>query len=173
MSRRFASVALAFASLAALLAAAPAPSRAAPFAVTAIKWPPWLSVEWPVNPYDHANRDALLLVRTAMRNGVPTTRDMSGTAEGIVSGERRSIALRFDGTSEPGVFALRRQWPARGDWLLRLTLAGSTTALVSLSRTGGITLVDVPMQMGSGSTYPRTVAPREIDSALAVLASRP
>lgn len=173
MSRRFAGVALAFASLAALVAAAPSSSRNASFAVNAFKWPPWLSVEYPVNPYDRANRDALLLVHAAMRDGVPKTQDISGSAEGIVTGERRSIALQFDATSQPGVFALRRQWPATGDWILRITLAKSTTALVSLGRTGAVTSVDVPMQTGSGSSYPRAVASREIDSALAVLASRP
>jgi len=173
MSRRIAGVALTVASLGALLAAAPGPSRAAPVAVNAFKWPPWLSVEWPVNPYDRTNRDALLLVHAAMREGVPTTHDMSGTAEGIVSGERRSVALHFDATSQPGVFALRRQWPATGDWLLRITLAGSTTAIVSLGRTGGVTSVDIPMQVGSGSAFPRAVGAHDIDSALAVLASRP
>ncbi|HEY7896644.1 MAG TPA: hypothetical protein VIC24_17195 [Gemmatimonadaceae bacterium] len=173
MNRRIAGVAFAFASLGALVAAAPSPSRATPFAVEAFKWPPWLSVEWPVNPYDRANRDALLLVHAAMREGVPTTHDMSGTAEGIVSGQRRSVALHLDATSEPGVFALRRQWPANGDWVLRITLAGSTTALVSLDRTGGIASVDIPMQVGSGSAFPRSVGAHDIDSALAVLASRP
>ncbi|HKV51873.1 MAG TPA: hypothetical protein VJO52_11800 [Gemmatimonadaceae bacterium] len=173
MHRRIAGIALVLASLGAIGAAAPGASRAAPLAAHAFKWPPWLSVEWPVNPYDRANRDALLLVHAAMHEGVPTTHDMSGTAEGIVGGERRSVALRFDATSEPGVFALRRQWPASGDWLLRITLAGSTTALVSLSRAGGITSVEVPMQVGSGSPLPRSVVAHDIDSALAVLASRP
>lgn len=173
MHRRIAGVALAVASLGAVLAAAPSPSPAAPVSINAFKWPPWLSVEWPVNPYDRANRDALLLVHAAMREGVPTAHDMSGTAEGVVGGERRSVALRFDATSEPGVFALRRQWPASGDWLLRITLAGSTTAIVSLSRTGGVASVDIPMQVGSGSAFPRPVKAHDIDSALAVLASRP
>lgn len=173
MIRRFAGVAVAFASLAAALAAAPTQTRAASVAVNAFKWPAWLSVEYPINPYDRANRDALLLVHAAMHSGVPTTRDISGTAEGIVDGTRRSIALRLDATSQPGVFALRRQWPTSGSWLLRLTLDKSTTALVSLSRAGAVTSVDVPMQGGSGSSFPRAVAAREIDSALAVLASRP
>ncbi|MGH7646825.1 MAG: hypothetical protein ACREND_01810 [Gemmatimonadaceae bacterium] len=173
MIRRFAGIAIAVASLGAALAARPIPTRAASFADHTFKWPPWLSVEWPINPYDRANRDALLLVHAAMHSGIPTARDLTGTAEGIVDGKRSSIALRFDATSQPGVFALRRQWPASGDWLLRVTLDRSTTALVSLDRVGAVTSVVVPMQNGSGSAFPRPVAAREIDSALAVIASRP
>ncbi|HXE59950.1 MAG TPA: hypothetical protein VN607_04565 [Gemmatimonadaceae bacterium] len=173
MIRRLTGVALAMTALALGLAARPAPTHAASIAPNAFKWPPWLSVEWPVNPYDQANRDALLLLHAAKHDGVPTTRDLAGTAEGMVNGTRRSVALHFDATSEPGVFALRRQWPASGAWLLRITLGNSTTALVALDKNGGVTSVDVPMQVGSGAPFPRPVGPREIDSALAVLAPRP
>jgi hypothetical protein len=83
MTRRLQGVALALVSLAAAFALTPVSSRAASFAKTAFKWPPWLSVEYPVNPYDQANRDALLLVHAAMRDGVPSARDLTGTAEGM------------------------------------------------------------------------------------------
>lgn len=172
MNRRRNAVTVALVCFAAIAAATPASSRAASFAVAAFKWPPWLSVEWPVNPYDRANREALLLVHAAMREGVPTTRDLAGSAEGIVNGQRQTVMLRFDATSEPGVFALRRQWPSEGAWLLRITLAKSTTALVSLDRSGAVSSVDVPMRAGTGDRLPRAVAAHEIDSMLAVIASQ-
>ena len=172
MTRRLHGVALALVSLAAAFALTPVASRAAPFATTALKWPPWLSVEYPVNPYDQANRDALLLVHAAMHDGVPSTRDLTGTAEGIVNGQRQSIELRLDATSQPGVFAVRRQWPTQGSWMLEITLAKSTTALVSLDRTGAVSSVSIPMKMGSGERLPRDVAAHDIDSTLAVIASR-
>lgn len=172
MNRRLHAVTVALVSFAAIAAVAPAPSRAASFAAAAFKWPPWLSIEWPVNPYDRANRDALLLVHAAMHEGVPTTRDLTGSAEGIVNGQRQTVTLRLDATSEPGVFALRRQWPSEGAWLLRITLAKSTTALVSLDRSGAVSSVDVPMRAGTGDRLPRAVAAHEIDSTLAVIASQ-
>lgn len=172
MTRRLRGVALAFVSLMVVFAAAPVSSRAASFGTIALKWPPWLSVEYPVNPYDRANRDALLLMHAAMREGVPTARDLVGTAEGIVNGQRQSVALRLDATSQPGVFAVRRQWPAEGAWMLEITLAKSTTALVSLDRSGAVSSVDVPMTTTSGNRFPRAVVQREIDSTLAVIASR-
>ncbi|HEX6808656.1 MAG TPA: hypothetical protein VF118_11755 [Gemmatimonadaceae bacterium] len=172
MTRRLHGVALALVSLAAAFALTPVPSRAASFAKSAFKWPPWLSVEYPVNPYDRANRDALLLVHAAMRDGVPTTRDLTGTAEGIVNGQRQSVALRLDPTAQPGVFAVRRQWPEQGAWMLEITLAKSTTALVSLDRSGAVSSVNIPMSTGSGERFPRDVAAHEIDSTLSVIASR-
>lgn len=172
MTRRLHGVALALVSLAAAFALTPVSSRAASLAKSAFKWPPWLSIEYPVNPYDRANRDALLLVHAAMREAVPTARDLTGTAEGIVNGQRQSVALHLDATSEPGVFAVRRQWPTEGAWMLKITLAKSTTALVSLDRSGAVSSVNIPMQMGSGERFPREVAARDIDSTLAVIASR-
>lgn len=172
MTRRLHGVALALVFLAAAFALTPVSSRAASFAKTAFKWPPWLSVEYPVNPYDQANRDALLLVHAAMRDGVPSTRDLTGTAEGLVNGKRQSVEVRLDATSQPGVFAVRRQWPTQGAWMLTITLAKRTTALVSLDRNGAVSSVSIPMNVGSGERFPREVAAHDIDSTLAVIASR-
>lgn len=172
MTRRLHGVALALVSLAAGFALTPVSSRAASFAKSAFKWPPWLSVEYPVNPYDRANRDALLLVHAVMRDGVPTARDLTGTAEGIVNGQRQSVVLRLDPTSQPGVFAVRRQWPTEGSWMLQIILAKSTTALVSLDRSGAVSSVNIPMSTGSGERFPRQVVAHEIDSTLSVIASR-
>jgi len=62
----------------ALAAALNVPS-AAP-APTAIAGPPWISIEYPVNPYDATTRDAFLVVH-AFHHGVPTAFPVSGTAE--------------------------------------------------------------------------------------------
>ncbi|HEY7876763.1 MAG TPA: hypothetical protein VIC55_00980 [Gemmatimonadaceae bacterium] len=137
-----------------------------------IKWPPWLSIESPVNPFDRANHGAVLLVHAMMHDAVPTVGDLTATAEGIVSGQRRTVSLRLDTTSQAGVFALRRQWPTEGDWLLRITLARSTTALVTLDGSGDVASVRVPTRVSSDVALPRPVAAREIDSVLAVLASQ-
>jgi len=131
------------------------------------KWPPWLSIESPVNPYDGSVTGAVLLVHAATREGTPTLSDVSGAAEGVVNGERRTIALRLDATSRPGVFAVRRQWPSEGTWLLRFSLA-STTALVSLDGADRVTGVSVPTRMADGRPIPRAVVARDIDSTLMV-----
>jgi hypothetical protein len=138
---------------------------------SAVKWPPWLSIESPVNPFDPTTRGATLLVHAVFREGQAQLSDVSGTAEGIVNGARRSIALRFDSTGRPGVFAVRRQWPSDGTWLLRITLR-QTTAIVTLDRGGNFAAVRVPTEVASGSQIPRPVAAKEIDSTLAEAARR-
>ncbi len=158
MSRRtlLPALALTLASATALLTAA----------APAAKWPPWLSIESPVNPYDPATRGAALLVHAAFRDGTVQLSDMAGSAEGIVNGTRRSVSLQFNSTPHPNVFALARQWPASGTWLLRISLRG-TTAVVMLDRAGQVASVRVPTELSGTSTVPRGVAAREIDSTLA------
>lgn len=137
------------------------------------KWPPWLSIEAPVNPFDPATRDAVLLVHTMVRSGTTKVTDLTGSAEGLVDGARRSVALRFDPTSAPGVYAVRRQWPASGTWVLRITLLRNTTALVTLGPSGDVAAVNVPTRTESdGMKLPRAVAAREVDSTLYAAARR-
>lgn len=133
---------------------------------TIAKWPPWLSIESPVNPYEPSARGALFLIHAAVRESVPRLQDISGSAEGLVAGARRSIVLRIDTTSRPGVFAVRRQWPTEGTWLLRISLL-STTALITMDRVGKVAGVRVPTELSSGTQVPRGVPGAEIDSMLA------
>jgi hypothetical protein len=142
-----------------------------PAAATLVKWPPWLSIESPVNPFDPTTRGAVLLAHAVFREGQSQLSDLSGTAEGIVNGARRSVTLRFDATGQPNVFALRRQWPTEGTWLLRIALK-QTTAIVTLNRSGDVASVRVPTELQSGNPIPRPVGAREIDSTLAEVARR-
>lgn len=151
----------------------PAAGFASPARTAELAWPPRLSIEWPVSPFDRSAPGALFLVHAAVHGSAATVSDLAGAAEGIVAGERRTIPLRFDPTGAPGVFAVRPQWPARGTWLLRVTLAGSTTALVTLDPRGAVASVRVPTHVVGGQSLPRQVAASEIDSTLARLAVRP
>ena len=75
--------------------------------------PPWISIETPPNPYDAASRGAFLVVHT-FHHGDLVASGVTGTAEGIVAGSRRSVPLAFDTTSRKGSYALRKQWPSDG-----------------------------------------------------------
>jgi hypothetical protein len=136
------------------------------------KWPPWISIESPVNPYDSSARGALLLVHATFREGTSQVSDLNGTAEGVVNGTRRSVQLRFENTSRADVYALRPQWPAEGRWVLRINLR-STTALVALDPAGHVASVQVPIQvMANGDRVPRAVTARDVDSLLTAKARR-
>ena len=57
----------------------------------ALSGPPWIAVEYPVNPHDPNTRGAFMTVRT-YHHGDLTAFDISGTAEGLVSGRRQSAS---------------------------------------------------------------------------------
>lgn len=137
-----------------------------------VKWPPWISIESPVNPYDPTARGAIMLVHATFREGPARLSDVTGSAEGIVGGARRSISLHFDTTGQPNVFALQRQWPTEGAWLVRIAVR-STTAIVTLDHAGNVASVRVPTELSNvGDRLPRAVAAKEIDSTLAEVAKR-
>ena len=131
--------------------------------------PPWISIETPPNPYDPVARGAFLVVHTfhhreAVASGV------RGTAEGIVSGARRSIPLAFDTTSTRGSYALRKQWPGDGTWMLVINTGGQAdgvTALVDIGPQGDVARVQVPTYKRDGWDLPRQVTARDVDAALA------
>ena len=135
-----------------------------------VKWPPWLSIESPVNPWDAASHGVAFYVHTMLREGVPTLSDMSGTADGVVNGERRTMPLELASTSRPGVFSVRRAWPADGAWVLRISLH-STTAIVSIDRNGAVSM-RIPTESTPGGVVPRAVSQREVDSTLTELSKR-
>lgn len=142
------------------------------FAPNIPKWPPWISIESPVNPYDPSARGALLLVHATFREGSSQLSDLTGSAEGVVNGARRSVPLRFENTGRPNVYALRPQWPAEGRWVLRIALR-STTALVAVDPSGRVASIEVPTERnGNGDVVPRAVTARDVDSLLTATTRR-
>jgi hypothetical protein len=140
--------------------------------VGTITGPPWISIEYPVNPFDRTARGAHLLVH-AYYHGTPVGYPVSGTAEGIVNGKRRTVTLRFEPTSRTGVYALRKQWPAEGAWMLVISVTqsedddgGVAQALVELSPNGGVASVQVPTRQHAEGALPRRLTSREIELAL-------
>jgi hypothetical protein len=151
---------------AALLASALA---AAPHAAVERFGPPWISIESPPNPHDRTTRGAFLVVRT-YHHGDLVGQGLRGTAEGIVGGQRRTVTLRFDETSHPGVYALKRQWPTEGRWALVVTtgtVGDGASALVTVAD-DRVASVVVPTRQQDGWTIPRAVTRAEIDAALGV-----
>ena len=141
---------------------------AAPAATEVRLGPPWISIESPPNPHDRTTRGALLVVRT-YHHGTQLDQGVRGTAEGLVNGERRSVRLDFDRTSQAGVYALRRHWPTEGRWALVISTGpenGAATALVALGARGEVASVAVPTREQDGWSVPRAVTRAEVDALL-------
>ena len=143
----------------------------ATLAAPAFAGPPWISIEYPVNPHDPSMRGAMLLVHV-FHHATPIAYPVEGTAEGIVNGERRSIKLTFTETARPAVYGLSRQWPTEGVWTLVIRMSrgeGGTdgaAAVVELCADGEIASVRVPTRREGSWTVPADVSMDEIDRAL-------
>lgn len=142
---------------------------AATLAVPALLGPPWISIEYPVNPHDASMHNAILLVHV-FHHQTPTSYPVEGTAEGIVNGERRSIKLTFTETARPAVYGLSRQWPSEGTWTLVIRMSRSehdgATAVVEMGRNGEIASVRVPTKREGRWTIPADISMAEIDRDL-------
>jgi len=81
-----------------------------------------------------AARDGRSLVVRTYDCGTPASLSLEGAAEGLLGGRRRTIALEITRAAEPGVFNVKRQWPAEGQWALVFTVAGgrAVSTLVTL-----------------------------------------
>lgn len=66
---------------------------------------------------------------------------LTATAEGIVRGKRETVTLKPVAMDKAGLFAIQRQWPAEGKWVLRLVgkhpeIEVATTTLVRVTADG-------------------------------------
>jgi hypothetical protein len=138
-------------------------------ALTLAKGPPWISIELPANPYDQSTCGAFLLVHS-FHHGTAMGFIVSGTAEGMVNGERRSLKLDFAETSRVGVYALKRTWPTEGTWTLVIKANqgpdDAATAVVDLGADGDVAAIRVPTMLRGSWTVPAPISLGDIDAAL-------
>ena len=66
----------------------------------------------------------------------PENVKIAGTAIGIVDGRRQSIPLKFTRLSEPGMYALTRQWPGEGKWVIQIVATRDTAVTSTLVGAG-------------------------------------
>ncbi|MGQ0648006.1 MAG: hypothetical protein ACT4P7_10575 [Gemmatimonadaceae bacterium] len=143
-------------------------------AVPSVFGPPWISIEHPVNPYDATTRGAYLVVH-AFHHGTPMAFPVSGTAEGIVNGQRRTVPLEFKTTSRTGVYALTKQWSDAGTWTLVISVAqgedDKVSAIVDIAPTGEVAKVQVPTRRERNYTIPARVSMTDVEASLRARAS--
>lgn len=105
-----------------------------------------------------------LLVRT-YRCGTPSEFTVAGSAEGIVDGQPRSLPLKLTRTAEPSVFAVTRQWPSEGRWVLTFRTEGAVfvNALVELQ-------AGAALRIASQESSYKKITPGQIAAVLLRLA---
>jgi hypothetical protein len=95
----------------------------------------------------------------------PAKSQISGTAEGLVQGARRSLPLKVMALSRPGVYAVNQNWPPEGAWVVNLKGAcdgANAGALVPIGPRGFI--------RESSKFFPRPATDSEIETSLKALA---
>lgn len=71
----------------------------------------------------------------------PEKATVTGTAIGMVNGQKRVLPLKLEPTSTPGLYAVTQQWPAEGKWVLAFE-GQEGTARTTLMLTAGPEGVD-------------------------------
>jgi hypothetical protein len=118
------------------------------------------SVGSPVASQDYVAKGAAFVFRT-QGCAEPAKSQISGTAEGLVKGARRSVALKLMAMTKPGVYAVYQNWPAEGEWVVNLkgTCADvSAGAIVPIGPKGFI--------RESSKFFPRPATKAEIEASL-------
>ena len=136
----------------------------------ALAGPPWISIEYPANPYDAGTRGALLTLHT-YHHGVPLDGAVSARAEAMVDGVRRSIPLVVRATGRPGVYAVSGELPAGGTWVITSTMGepGSTaraSALLALDAERRVVGLTVPLRRSGQWITPREATAADVDALL-------
>src|SRR2546425_6914298 len=117
----------------------------------------------PMASQDFQTKSAAFVFRTE-GCAEPAKSQIAGTAEGLVKGARRSVALKVMAASKPGVYAVYQSWPAEGEWVVNLTgtcASASAGALVPVGPKGFI--------RESSKFFPRPATGEEIDMSLRAL----
>ena len=138
---------------------------------TAIAGPPWIAIEYPVNPHDPNTRGAFCTVRT-YHHGDLMAFDITGTAEGLVNGKRQSVRLEIRRLPQAGTYAVRWQKPAEGQWALVISTTREgqymASALIDVDSRGRVASVSVPSDPIEGGRWqvPKKIASAEVEAML-------
>ena len=132
-------------------------------ATPAVAGPPWLTLE-----FRPSNFGGVVMIRT-FHHGLAQALPLTGTAEGLVNGQRRSVPLTFDRAEAPNVSGVSNTWGGEGVWLLNVSVAGDhigAGAVIGLDRNGEPAFVRFPRTV-VGAT--RAATAREVEAMLRAL----
>ena len=90
---------------------------------------------------------------------------VTAIAEGLVKGERKSVALKVSQAAKPGIYAVFPTWPPQGQWVVNLKgVCGDLTAgaIVPVGPKGFV--------RESSKLFPRPATDHEIETSLKALA---
>ena len=167
ITRSFVSRAALGATLVVGLVAVTAATKSTPYGA-ALFGGPWISIESPANPYVASGDGALFLVHTYVHQNL-TDLPVSGRAEGLVDGKRRTVPLALTRSAQTGTYVVRPEWGAKGIWTVLVTAMPEAKngwriqAVVDVGADGEIARVTLPR---AANRAPRALTDAEVEQWL-------
>jgi hypothetical protein len=123
----------------------------------------WLQVGNPAANAEATAKQAVLVARITACHA-PEKTALTATAEGITDSGRQTIPLKVVRLSKPDTFAVRREWPQSGEWVVKIVATNPEYK-------GRATSVLVPVKNDSFNWagvkyYPHAPTTVEMDAAL-------
>lgn len=104
------------------------------------------------NPEASPEARAMNAVLTAKAAGChdPAKATLTATAIGVVGGKRQEIPLKLTALKEPGMYALAKQWPSQGRWVIQIVGHNSGMITYTLVPAGADGVERVKVKQGMG-----------------------
>ncbi len=114
----------------------------------------------PGNPETNAEARAQKAVMTLKLAGCgePQKALLTGTAVGIIDGRQQTLPLKIATLSEPGTYAVTRQWPEKGRWVLEFVAKDQGRITSTLVAAGPNGVERETAKMGMHEPVPEEVA---------------
>jgi hypothetical protein len=123
----------------------------------------WLQIGNPAANPEATAKQAVLVARITACHS-PEKTALTATAEGLTNSGRQSIPLKVIPLSKPDSFAVTREWPQSGEWVVKIVATNPEYKNYATS-------VLIPMGNDSFNWtavkyYPRAPTTAEVDAAL-------
>ncbi len=96
----------------------------------------WLTLGHPEASKEARALNAAVTVKTMGCEDPVKNATVSGNAIGIVDGKRRTIPLKLTPLREPGMFAVAKQWPDQGRWIVQFIGRSGSAVTTTLAPVG-------------------------------------
>ncbi len=96
----------------------------------------WLALGNPDASSEARALHAAVTVKAIGCVGPESNAKITANAIGIVEGKRQTIPLRLTAMREPGMFAVAKQWPDQGRWIVQFVGRSGTAVTATLAAIG-------------------------------------
>ena len=96
----------------------------------------WLALGNPEASNEARALNAAVTVRAIGCADPASNAKITGNAIGIVEGRRQTIPLKLTAMRDPGLFAVTKQWPDQGRWIIQFVGRSGTAVTTTLAAIG-------------------------------------